>query len=64
MCRSMGCVVEFWRLTEGEGGAVSFDVDQLEALVQPGRTKLVVINFPHNPTGCLLTRESVPTATT
>jgi aspartate/methionine/tyrosine aminotransferase len=31
-------------------------VAELRQLVRPGVTAMVVINFPHNPTGCLPTR--------
>lgn len=30
------------------------DLDKLQAMIQPGRTKLIVMNFPHNPTGTIL----------
>lgn len=33
----------------------SLDVDAVRAQVQPGKTKLIVMNFPHNPTGTLIT---------
>lgn len=35
-----------------------FDVDELRALVTP-RTKLIIFNSPHNPTGGVLTREDI-----
>lgn len=47
--------------TEGVcGGRVSgrewkFDVEELRSLVKP-QTRLIVINFPHNPTGAYITR--------
>jgi len=33
----------------------SLDLDALRQLVKPGQTKLIVVNFPHNPTGTVLT---------
>ncbi|MEA4882805.1 MAG: pyridoxal phosphate-dependent aminotransferase [Clostridia bacterium] len=38
-------------LTEERG--FSMDVDQLESLVTP-RTSMIILNFPHNPTGAVL----------
>jgi len=35
-----------------------FDVDELRALVTP-KTKLIIFNSPHNPTGGVLTREDI-----
>jgi aspartate/methionine/tyrosine aminotransferase len=45
---SIGCQVSKWEPDETAGWA--FDLSQLEALLRP-ETRLVVINFPHNPTG-------------
>jgi aspartate/methionine/tyrosine aminotransferase len=53
--RAMGCAVDPWPLQETKGRWV-FDVDALARLLVP-RTKLVVFNAPHNPTGALPTRE-------
>jgi aspartate/methionine/tyrosine aminotransferase len=47
----LGCRVARWRLADGPGGW-QLDLDALEQLVTP-LTKLVVVNFPHNPTGYL-----------
>lgn len=33
------------------------DLDALEKLIVPGKTKMIVVNFPHNPTGCLFSKE-------
>jgi len=49
--RSIGCEVTEWRVTP-ESGFV-FDLDELERLVTD-RTKMIVINSPHNPTGAYL----------
>lgn len=50
LARGIGCEVSLWQPSEGE--TWRFDPADLEALLRPG-TKLVVWNFPHNPTGAL-----------
>jgi aspartate/methionine/tyrosine aminotransferase len=45
-----GCEVTRWEAREAEGWR--FDLDELRAALRP-RTRLVVVNFPHNPTGAL-----------
>jgi aspartate/methionine/tyrosine aminotransferase len=50
LARSVGCKVDLW-LPE-EGTEWRFDPAGLERLLRPD-TKLVVWNFPHNPTGAL-----------
>lgn len=35
----------------------ALDIDKLKSLIQPGKTKAIIINFPHNPTGSLITKE-------
>lgn len=52
--RSIGCQVSYWEPIEGENWR--FDLDQLKNLLRPD-TKLVVANFPHNPTGYIPPRE-------
>jgi aspartate/methionine/tyrosine aminotransferase len=51
----LGCRVARWLLVETAGGW-QLDLGALEKLVTP-RTKLVVVNFPHNPTGYLPTHD-------
>ena len=53
IARSIRCEVSFWEPNESDGWR--FDVDDLESLLRP-ETRLVVINFPHNPTGSLTSR--------
>jgi aspartate/methionine/tyrosine aminotransferase len=53
--RALGCAVDPWPLRE-EDGRWAFDVDALSRLLEP-KTKLVLLNAPHNPTGALPTRE-------
>ena len=41
-----------------EARGFSFDPDELERLITP-RTKLLILNYPHNPTGGLLSRSEL-----
>jgi len=50
LARSIGCAVSLWKPVEGD--TWRFDPGELEALLRPD-TRLVVWNFPHNPTGAL-----------
>jgi aspartate/methionine/tyrosine aminotransferase len=50
--RAMGCRVDLWEPREADGWR--FDLKRLDDLLQPA-TRLVVVNFPHNPTGAQLT---------
>lgn len=54
VARAIGCDVTLWRVAED--GGFRFDLDELERLVTP-RTKLIVVNSPHNPTGAILSAE-------
>ena len=54
VARSLGCEVTLWTLLAGEKGW-QLDFNQLERSLQPN-TRLLVVNFPHNPTGFLPTR--------
>jgi aspartate/methionine/tyrosine aminotransferase len=49
IARSIGCSLTSWDLKPGAGGW-QLDLDQLEKSITR-RTRLLVINFPHNPTG-------------
>ena len=51
IARSLGCRVLPWQLSLTERGW-RVDLDRLESLLNE-RTRLLVLNFPHNPTGCL-----------
>lgn len=51
IARAIGCDVSFWEPREENGWC--FDVEDLERKIRPD-TRLVVVNFPHNPTGCIL----------
>lgn len=50
VARTVGCDVSFWEADESAGWG--FDVNRLEELLREN-TRLVVVNFPHNPTGFL-----------
>jgi len=52
--RAMGCRVALWQPAETDRW--QFDLDRLEELLQPD-TRLVVVNFPHNPTGAKPSQE-------
>ncbi|MCK5058434.1 MAG: aminotransferase class I/II-fold pyridoxal phosphate-dependent enzyme [Candidatus Aminicenantes bacterium] len=51
---SIGCTVTRWQPQEGKEW--KFDVTYLESAIRKN-TKLLVVNFPHNPTGALPERE-------
>jgi aspartate/methionine/tyrosine aminotransferase len=48
VARAIGCEVSPWEPDEARGWR--FDLEALEALLRP-ETRLIVVNFPHNPTG-------------
>jgi aspartate/methionine/tyrosine aminotransferase len=54
--RAIGCDVSLWSIRE-EGG-FHYDLDELERLVTP-RTKLIILNTPHNPTGAMLSADEL-----
>jgi len=49
--KSLDCDLSFWKPNEENW---QFEVNELEKLIQKN-TKLLIINFPHNPTGSYLT---------
>jgi len=60
VARSIGCELSPWRpdsVSTSSGHQYYFDPAKLQGLLRPGQTKLVVTNFPHNPTGALPTPE-------
>ncbi|HUZ01897.1 MAG TPA: aminotransferase class I/II-fold pyridoxal phosphate-dependent enzyme [Thermomicrobiaceae bacterium] len=54
--RAIGCDVSLWRLTPEND--FRYDVDELERLVTD-RTRMIVINTPHNPTGSTLSADEL-----
>lgn len=49
--KSLGCELSYWKPNEENW---EFDPKDLEPLIQKN-TKLIILNFPHNPTGSYLT---------
>jgi aspartate/methionine/tyrosine aminotransferase len=54
--RALGCDVKLWKLTPENG--FQYDLDELQQLVSP-RTRMIVINSPHNPTGSILSQSEM-----
>jgi aspartate/methionine/tyrosine aminotransferase len=57
IAHSIGCRIIPWRLEPGPAGWQP-DLEQLERIVTP-RTRLMVLNFPNNPTGWLPTQNEL-----
>jgi aspartate/methionine/tyrosine aminotransferase len=55
--RSLGCAVKPWPVRPA-GGGWTVDLDELERAVGD-RARMLVVNFPHNPTGHQLAREEL-----
>lgn len=60
LAATCGCSISHWEPKPAESsagtagsGRLEFNIEEARALIQPG-TKLVVVNFPHNPTGATL----------
>lgn len=53
--RGLGCHLSFWQVQETQSGW-KLNYNELEKLYQP-QTRLLVVNFPHNPTGYHPTQE-------
>jgi aspartate/methionine/tyrosine aminotransferase len=58
IARSMECEVINWTLQPGRGNTWHLEFDQLEKSLT-SRTRLLVINFPHNPTGYMPSRHEL-----
>ena len=56
IANSLGCAVSRWTPREEHGWI--FDINDFKQLVNDN-TKLIVINFPHNPTGAILQEEEL-----
>ena len=54
--KAIGCDLDLWHI-RADGG-FRFDLDDLERLLTP-RTKLIVVNTPHNPTGAMLSADDL-----
>jgi len=57
IAEALGCAVTRWPLT-ARGGRWRLDLDFLADQIRP-ETKLLVVNFPHNPTGYLPARSEL-----
>lgn len=57
LAEDRGCEVSRWTPRGGDGAPWEFDPADLRALLRPD-TRLVVVNFPHNPTGAQLGRDA------
>jgi aspartate/methionine/tyrosine aminotransferase len=57
IARSIGCHLTPWKLQPGEAGW-QLDLGQLEHSITE-HTRMLVLNFPHNPTGYTLTRSEL-----
>ena len=55
VARSIGCEMSYWLPDEATW---EYDPAQLETLIQEN-TKLIILNFPHNPTGSYLTEAAL-----
>lgn len=55
---SLDCSVSRW--TPREDGGWRFEINDLRELVQE-KTKMIIVNFPHNPTGATISREDLET---
>jgi aspartate/methionine/tyrosine aminotransferase len=58
IARSIGCELINWSLTPGPDATWQLDLEQLEDSLT-ARTRMLVINFPHNPTGYTLTHNEL-----
>ncbi len=52
---SLNCNLSFWKPNEENW---HFELENLRKLIRPN-TKLIVINFPHNPTGAMLSNQEI-----
>ncbi|MBI9045661.1 MAG: aminotransferase class I/II-fold pyridoxal phosphate-dependent enzyme [Anaerolineaceae bacterium] len=48
---SIGCQLSFWNI-DVQNQSWTLDLDKLQSLIKP-HTRLLILNFPHNPTGFL-----------
>lgn len=55
IAKSLGCDVSSWKASQ-EHDNWYYDPEELEKLISPA-TKMIIINFPHNPTGFIPTLE-------
>jgi len=58
VARSIGCDCSFWMPEWDDATGWRFQVEELYTLITK-KTKLLVINFPHNPTGAILSESEL-----
>jgi len=56
VARSLGCTMHYWKPRFDSDG-LRFHTEDVKSVLESHDVKLVVMNFPHNPTGKTLTRE-------
>jgi aspartate/methionine/tyrosine aminotransferase len=56
IAESMGCEVSYWRPQKGKNWC--FELEDLTACIKKN-TRLLVINFPHNPTGAMISPQQI-----
>jgi aspartate/methionine/tyrosine aminotransferase len=56
VAKAIGCEVALWKVRDD--GGFRFEVDDLRTLVTP-KTRMIVVNTPHNPTGAMLSAEQL-----
>jgi aspartate/methionine/tyrosine aminotransferase len=56
IAESLGCEVSKWQPDYKNGW--TFDVEKLKSFIRP-ETKMVVINFPHNPSGATISKKEL-----
>lgn len=54
--RAIGCNVSLWKVTPEND--FCYDLNALQALITP-KTRLIVVNTPHNPTGAMLSEHEL-----
>jgi aspartate/methionine/tyrosine aminotransferase len=54
--KALGCDVKLWKLIPEND--FRYDIDELRQLVSP-RTRMIVVNSPHNPSGSILTQDEM-----
>ena len=57
VARAIGCTIVWWSPVENDDGYLSFHVDDLIKMIRSHQPKMCVLNFPHNPTGLMITNE-------
>ena len=59
IARAVGCHILKWYPVENQDGSQSFQVSDVLAMIQEHQPRLVMLNFPHNPTGLSINAEDM-----